>query len=100
MLNIIGLSKSYDGKINACDNINLTIEKGDIFVQYTDGLTEAMDPKEEEYGMERFVDAIQRFGKYDADYLVTKTINTVESFTKGHPQTDDISMIAIKRNDD
>jgi ABC-2 type transport system ATP-binding protein len=31
MLQITALSKSYHGKKNACDNINLTIEKGDIF---------------------------------------------------------------------
>ncbi|MFC1479606.1 PP2C family protein-serine/threonine phosphatase [Planctomycetota bacterium] len=77
-----------------------TFEKGDIFVQYTDGLTEAMDPTEEEYGMERFVDAIEKYGKYDADYLVTKTINSVTDFAQGYPQTDDISMIVIKRNED
>jgi serine phosphatase RsbU (regulator of sigma subunit) len=76
----------------------VVLEKGDIFVQYTDGLTEAMDPKEEEYGMERFIDAIQRFGKFDADYLITKTISNVEDFAQGHPQSDDISMIAIRRS--
>lgn len=74
-------------------------ESGDIFVQYTDGLTEAMNPKEEEFEMERFTDAIQKFGKYDADYLITKTINTVKAFTGNHPQSDDMSMIAVKRSD-
>jgi ABC-2 type transport system ATP-binding protein len=31
MLEIINLSKSYDGKKQACDHISLTIEKGDIY---------------------------------------------------------------------
>jgi len=31
MLQITALSKSYDGKKNACDNINLTINNGDIY---------------------------------------------------------------------
>ncbi|MFA5467069.1 MAG: ATP-binding cassette domain-containing protein, partial [Candidatus Izemoplasmatales bacterium] len=31
MLEVKNLSKSYDGKKNACDSINLVIEPGDIY---------------------------------------------------------------------
>ena len=38
-----------------------TFEKGDVFVQYTDGITEGMNPAKEEYGLDRFVESIEKY---------------------------------------
>ena len=74
-----------------------TFGEGDIFIQYTDGLTEAMNKKREEFGPDRLMETIKKYGKYDAEYLVDKTVKAMETFRAGHPQTDDVTLIAIRR---
>lgn len=81
----------------ALGTVNIDFEKGDIFVQYTDGLTEGMNPDKEEYGEERFIDAIREHGTCDAESLLANVIKDANKFMAGHPQEDDISMLVIRR---
>ena len=68
-----------------------------VLVLYSDGVTEAMNFSDEEYGEERFENAIRNNLHLSADDMIKEIYKDVERFTKGAPQSDDITMVIIKR---
>ena len=70
--------------------------KGDIFIQYTDGVTEAMNANQDEYGEDRFYDCIKKLGDIPADKIVEEIVNDIQKFTGGIEQSDDITMVVMK----
>lgn len=78
------------------DTKSITLQKGDFFIQYTDGIVEAMDKDNNEYGEERFYEAIKRNSGKSPNDLIESIISDVSRFTGGIQQNDDITMIAIK----
>ncbi len=72
------------------------LEKGDILIQYTDGVTEAMNSEMEEYEEERFYKCIKRLGNVSAERVVQAIVDDIQKFTGGIPQSDDITMLVMK----
>ena len=75
----------------------LTIQKNDIFVLYTDGVTEAMNSKQEEFSEERLMTLIKQHHRLSAEKLVKKIQNEVENFRAGSEPSDDFTLLVIKR---
>jgi len=73
----------------------IDLKTGDTAVFYTDGVVEAMDSQENEYGQKRFFDLIARNRSLMPQDIIKKTLDDIKSFTKGHPQHDDITMVAF-----
>ncbi len=74
----------------------IKLNRGDYFIQYTDGIDEAMNSDEEEYGLERFHSVlVNNYGKTPVE-LVSAVIDDVNRFTKKIPQHDDITLIAFR----
>jgi len=63
-------------------------------VAYTDGVTEAFNPDNEAYGIERLQAALQP--QYDAREQCQRLIAQVHAFTNPAPQSDDITVLAIQ----
>ncbi len=76
----------------------IRLHPDDIFVLYTDGITEAMNPQRELYGEERFLAAIRKFGHLDVVEFVKSIKDDILTFTGGFEQNDDITLVAIKEN--
>jgi serine phosphatase RsbU (regulator of sigma subunit) len=68
---------------------------GDRLVLYTDGVTEAFDPRGEAYGTERLVDEIRSHGNGTAQGLMERICRSVASFAGLAPQSDDITLIVL-----
>jgi serine phosphatase RsbU (regulator of sigma subunit) len=70
---------------------------GDLFVAYTDGIVEAVDPKDEEYGLER-MEAVCRDqrGRPLAE-IATALDRSLESFVRGVPYGDDRTLVLLRR---
>jgi serine phosphatase RsbU (regulator of sigma subunit)/anti-sigma regulatory factor (Ser/Thr protein kinase) len=83
----------FDQKIQS-DTIRL--REDDLLVLYTDGVTEAMNPKRELYHEERFLDVIRRFSNYDVSEFIQRVKDDIKHHTQGYPQNDDITFVAIK----
>lgn len=75
----------------------LTIQKNDIFVLYTDGVTEAMNSKQEEFSEERLMTLIKQHHRLSAEKLVKKIQKEVENFRAGSEPSDDFTLLVIKR---
>src|SRR5579872_322546 len=71
--------------------------KGDVLVIYSDGVTEATDLAEEEYGEERLTEIVRQHRADSADAIVNAVTESVNRFAAGAPQADDITLIVAKR---
>ena len=70
--------------------------RGDIAVLYTDGVVEAMDIESHEYGQKRFFDFLAANRAQPPQEIIEKTLADIQDFTRGHPQHDDITLVAIR----
>jgi len=74
-----------------------TMMPGDAIVLYTDGVTEAMNEAGEQFGERRLLDVIARNGAGSAADIRNAIVKEIENFTRGAPQSDDITLMVIKR---
>ncbi len=74
----------------------LQLKKGDVIVQYTDGITEAKNIKEEEYGIDRLINIVTSNKDSKPSDLIKNLIKDVNNFCGEEPQYDDIAIVAIK----
>lgn len=77
------------------EEINFNV--GDEIVLYTDGFTEAMNNKNEEYGEIRFTGIINENLEKPARELISIILEDVHKFTGNHPQHDDMTIVILKR---
>lgn len=73
------------------------IGAGDIIVFYTDGISEAMNRHREEFSEKRLKQVIEKNSSETAKCLLEAIIGTVQSFVDGELQSDDITIITLKR---
>ena len=79
------------------DTAPLQLNKGDVLVAYSDGLTEAENPQGEMLGEERVKSVICAEAPLGSKHLEPKLLETIQSFTMGRSQTDDITIIIVER---
>jgi serine phosphatase RsbU (regulator of sigma subunit) len=73
---------------------------GDTLALYTDGVTEAASPDEEEFGEQRLLDCLKLHRDSSSNDLVSAVIDEVRRYSP-HEQQDDITLIVAKcRNDE
>jgi len=75
----------------------LTLASGDALVLYTDGLTEARNRSDAEYGTERLQHVLARHPVTGARDLVNSCVNDLSAFLSGAPRADDLTVMAIRR---
>ncbi len=75
-----------------------TISEGDLLVFYSDGIIEARNPEGEEFGFERFEQAIWLHQKHSADTIKTSILAELSAFQQGIRQDDDITLVVVQFN--
>jgi sigma-B regulation protein RsbU (phosphoserine phosphatase) len=78
------------------ETVNLA--PGDTLFMYTDGVTEAMDMKAEEFGMERLSDIFGGSPPTDAKEITMSVFGAVHDFAGETPQSDDITCLTLYRS--
>ncbi len=74
---------------------SIMLEPGDRLLLYTDGVTEAMDPDQNEYGFDRLLESLNKHAsKGQNDFLRSLFDDGIE-FVKTAPQSDDITMLCL-----
>ncbi|MCZ7571368.1 MAG: PP2C family protein-serine/threonine phosphatase [Ardenticatenaceae bacterium] len=69
---------------------------GDTLLLYTDGVTEVVNPHEEEFGLERLAMLVGHNSEASAKALVRALRGALQEFTDGGPLTDDMTIVACK----
>src|SRR5580658_150131 len=73
------------------------LDKGDILVVYSDGLTDAQNLQQELFGEERLLNMIRQESPSGSHALERTFLKTIEEFTQGMPQTDDITFVVVEK---
>ena len=73
------------------------LEPGDLLALYSDGVTEADNTAEEEFGEERLIEALRQNRTEPAEAIVQAVRNALAGFTATAPQADDITLVIAKR---
>jgi serine phosphatase RsbU (regulator of sigma subunit) len=77
--------------------IDLPMEKDDVVIMYTDGLTEGRNMSGEMYGLDRLVKAVELYApQYSSDGIVHHIATDYSRFVENHVQDDDVTLIAMK----
>jgi sigma-B regulation protein RsbU (phosphoserine phosphatase) len=70
----------------------ININKGDILLIYSDGLVEATNKKEEEFGIERLIEIIQLQHKLSSKNIIQHICQSLEAFLQEKPLEDDLTI--------
>jgi sigma-B regulation protein RsbU (phosphoserine phosphatase) len=74
----------------------LELASNDVVVFYTDGVTESINEREEQFGQDRLIAAIEKGIDLPVQDLIDKVKEEVTIFAKGQPQFDDLTLVALK----
>lgn len=75
----------------------ILLEKGDVLVMFSDGVTEAPDPNDNEYGEERLANLVAELASRPAADIVSAIHASVHEYTQGAPPADDITVVVTRR---
>jgi serine phosphatase RsbU (regulator of sigma subunit) len=90
VLGMFDFASYQSGRLHLC--------KGDILVVYSDGLTDAQNQQEEMFGEERLLEIIRQEAPLGSCALEQKFLKSIEDFTQGTSQTDDITFVVIEKS--
>ena len=78
------------------EELEIQLQAADIVLQYTDGVTEAMNEASEQFGHERLYEVLEAHGRHEVEYVMWKIEKALEAFRGGQPRTDDLTMVGFK----
>lgn len=73
------------------------LDKGDILVVYSDGLPDAQDQQVEMFGEERLLKIVRQEAPWGSCVVERALLKAIEEFTRGTPQTDDITFVVVEK---
>ncbi len=79
------------------DARSVTIPRGGLAVVYSDGLSEALDAGGNQFGVERLAAALPGLSQLPAEEVCARLWSLVQEFGGEEPQSDDFTVIVIKR---
>jgi serine phosphatase RsbU (regulator of sigma subunit) len=74
----------------------LQLEPGDTLVLFSDGVTEAMDPAEQLFGVPRLREVLTGHMQTPLDELQRIVLESVENFARGASQADDLTLLLVR----
>jgi len=80
------------------DTFSFSWLPGSSILLFTDGISEALNPEHEEFGLDRLIAAWQA-QPYDPDEAAKGVLQAVRAFTRGAPQSDDQTLVVLTRID-
>jgi sigma-B regulation protein RsbU (phosphoserine phosphatase) len=90
---VLGFLPEYDYQEDA-----IFLEPGDVLVIYSDGVTEAMNENDEEFGEDRIQEIVENNYRLSAKEMVEHIISAVRDHAGRVSQSDDITLMVIRRN--
>jgi sigma-B regulation protein RsbU (phosphoserine phosphatase) len=80
------------------EEVTLPLGRGDLFMLYTDGISEAMNPEGDCFGDHRLVELAERHADLASDDLQERILSEVHTFAGDAAQHDDMTMVLLKIN--
>lgn len=74
----------------------LVLAPGDLLLAYTDGISEAMNPQDEEWGEERMMDAVRAVPDTAPPTVLARVLAEADRFATGAKQHDDMTLVVAR----
>ena len=78
------------------EEASVTLEPGDLLVAFTDGISEAMNAADEEWGEERLCQAVRACAGLTAAEVLDHVLRAADAFVAGAPQHDDMTLVVVR----
>ena len=75
---------------------HVLLHDGDVLVAFSDGIVEALNPQQEEFGEERLSDIIRSSLSLTAAEICKMTAERLRAFMAEYSQWDDMTLVAMK----
>jgi sigma-B regulation protein RsbU (phosphoserine phosphatase) len=98
LLRVPGMPLNFTDTL-ICQEQKITFRPHDCLILYSDGVTEAQNGSQEMYGVERLQSLIDSSGEIAPGILMQKILDEIKLFSKGVPQSDDITLLILKATD-
>lgn len=89
---ILGILPELDYEEKEC-----FVGPGDLCLMFSDGVTEAVDRSDSEFGEDRLVEHLLACREQPTPGIVESVFERVEAWTEGRPHADDITVVAARR---
>lgn len=74
----------------------IQLSEGESMVLYTDGVIEAMNSRQDEYGQSKLYRLLETNRNEGPQTIIDKILTDIKIFTDGYPQHDDITLLTLK----
>ncbi len=78
------------------ERTEVVLQEGDALILYSDGISEAFNPRSECYGNDRLIADAADFAGQSPTNIITGLLDKVHAFAEKAPQSDDIAILAMK----
>jgi sigma-B regulation protein RsbU (phosphoserine phosphatase) len=78
------------------EEITVQVERGDLMVLYSDGITDQPNASEEEYGRGRLSSSLRRLCGKNPEVAADQILEDLDRFSDGAPRFDDQTLIVLK----
>jgi sigma-B regulation protein RsbU (phosphoserine phosphatase) len=89
---VLGIMEQYPFEQGTVD-----LSPGDLLVIFSDGITEAINADEVEFGEDKLAELLAAHREDSASELIERTVKAVVDHAAGHPQADDMTMVVLRR---
>jgi sigma-B regulation protein RsbU (phosphoserine phosphatase) len=89
---ILGVMKTFV----PYESPTISLEKGDIIILFTDGVTEAMDKNGNEFSDEKLEEIALKLSDQNVSEIIETIKTSVNKFAAGTVQSDDITLMVVK----
>lgn len=78
------------------EEVEIPLNSNDLLIFFSDGINEAMNEKDELFGMERLENIAKTFFGDTSDEMLTRLLNSLDSFRQSAAQNDDITIVLAR----
>lgn len=89
---VLGFLDNYEYEEDA-----VKLKSGDVIIIYSDGITEALNASDEEFGEERLLSIVNKHINNKTSKIISEVFKAVKIFAQDMPQSDDITIVVIKK---
>ncbi|MGD0214467.1 MAG: SpoIIE family protein phosphatase [Terriglobales bacterium] len=87
---VVGLLETFPYEQSA-----VTIAPGDVFIAFTDGISEAMNAADEEWGEEQLIQTVEQCGGLAPREIIARVMRAADVFVAGAKQHDDMTLVVL-----
>ena len=79
------------------EEVRCVLNSGDVVVLYSDGVTDATNAQDEDFGEARLSEVLQQVHHDSADAILSALTTTVKDWAAGTPAPDDITLVVVRK---